>query len=304
MIVNVRDYGAIGDGVTDDTQAIQKALDDNYRGGDIMFPPGVYKVTKHLRYYSHQRLIGFYSRILRGSSSLNCLLLNANSSYNGGYTSVENIEIRGIIFDSNEEYDTSATLVSAGHGQNINIKDCIFENQSGGWHAIEINGCQYATIDSCIFRKVKTKYTNAEMIQIDGMKDSAGYPWSPCKYDGTVCKDVKIINCVFEGNDFSPAIGNHTDMAHDTIIIKNNIFKNFKGSRGAVNFTASCKNLIIQDNVIKDSPTGFVGSGEKETVITGNFFKGVPAMHAKGTFRHNYVSGAWMDQLPTTVEHY
>ncbi len=36
---NVRDYGAVGDGVTKDTRAIQKALD---AGGIAFFPPGIY----------------------------------------------------------------------------------------------------------------------------------------------------------------------------------------------------------------------------------------------------------------------
>lgn len=37
---NVRDYGAVGDGVTSDTKAIQSAID---AGGKVVFPPGIYK---------------------------------------------------------------------------------------------------------------------------------------------------------------------------------------------------------------------------------------------------------------------
>lgn len=37
---NVRDYGAVGDGVTSDTKAIQTAID---AGGKVVFPPGIYK---------------------------------------------------------------------------------------------------------------------------------------------------------------------------------------------------------------------------------------------------------------------
>ena len=37
---NVRDFGAVGDGKTSDTQAIQRAVD---AGGEVVFPPGVYK---------------------------------------------------------------------------------------------------------------------------------------------------------------------------------------------------------------------------------------------------------------------
>ncbi|NMG08828.1 hypothetical protein DP117_18765 [Brasilonema sp. UFV-L1] len=46
-IVSVRDVGATGDGITDDTKAIQTAIDTVYNqgGGVILFPPGVYIVT-------------------------------------------------------------------------------------------------------------------------------------------------------------------------------------------------------------------------------------------------------------------
>ena len=43
-LVNVRDFNARGDGATDDTGAIQKALDERGQagGGTVKFPPGVY----------------------------------------------------------------------------------------------------------------------------------------------------------------------------------------------------------------------------------------------------------------------
>lgn len=45
IIFNVRDYGAVGDGVTDDTAAIQAALTATPGGGILFFPNGYYLVT-------------------------------------------------------------------------------------------------------------------------------------------------------------------------------------------------------------------------------------------------------------------
>lgn len=45
---NVRDFGAVGDGVQDDSLAIQGAIDD-YRGRHLLFPEGVYKVGSEAR---------------------------------------------------------------------------------------------------------------------------------------------------------------------------------------------------------------------------------------------------------------
>jgi len=44
--VSVKDFGAVGDGVTDDTDALQAAMD---YVGSIYFPPGIYLVTKALQ---------------------------------------------------------------------------------------------------------------------------------------------------------------------------------------------------------------------------------------------------------------
>ncbi len=52
MHVNVKAYGAVGDGTTDDTAAIQAALNaaQSPGGGICFFPPGNYKITSSLLY--------------------------------------------------------------------------------------------------------------------------------------------------------------------------------------------------------------------------------------------------------------
>lgn len=47
QVTNVRDFGAVGDGETDDTAAIQKAIDATENGA-LYFPPGRYKLTEVL----------------------------------------------------------------------------------------------------------------------------------------------------------------------------------------------------------------------------------------------------------------
>ncbi len=76
-VVNVKDFGAVGDGVTNDTAAIQDALDylrDN--GGTLVFPFGTYAVNAQL---TLQRSNNSHAKrwVIEGNSSL------IQSSYNG-----------------------------------------------------------------------------------------------------------------------------------------------------------------------------------------------------------------------------
>jgi hypothetical protein len=60
-VINVKDYGAVGDGVTDDSDKIQYCL-DNFVGKTIFLPNGIFIITKPLILPSNT--------VLRGSSTL------------------------------------------------------------------------------------------------------------------------------------------------------------------------------------------------------------------------------------------
>jgi hypothetical protein len=56
--VSVKDFGAVGDGVTDDAPAIQAALDAATDGGNIKFPEGAYLCNSKITTTNHVSLIG------------------------------------------------------------------------------------------------------------------------------------------------------------------------------------------------------------------------------------------------------
>jgi hypothetical protein len=77
---NVRDFGATGDGVTDDTRSLQRALDTARAGGGIVFlPPGTY-LTGRLTVYSrvHLRGSGGDATVLKLAPGANTAILESH----------------------------------------------------------------------------------------------------------------------------------------------------------------------------------------------------------------------------------
>jgi hypothetical protein len=81
-IVSVKDFGATGDGVTDDTAAIQLALDDGQNGA-VFFPTGTYKVSSALtvRPSTHVFGSGVDSVLKTNSATANIFNINGQFVY-------------------------------------------------------------------------------------------------------------------------------------------------------------------------------------------------------------------------------
>ena len=63
---NVRNFGAVGDGKTDDTTAIQHAVDDS-RAGRVIFPRGDFRITKTIEIKLGARADGLERTRWRGA---------------------------------------------------------------------------------------------------------------------------------------------------------------------------------------------------------------------------------------------
>ncbi len=55
---DVLDYGVVGDGVADDTDALQAAIDDTRTGGTVSLPLGTFALSRPLRITRSMRLLG------------------------------------------------------------------------------------------------------------------------------------------------------------------------------------------------------------------------------------------------------
>ena len=75
VVDNVRAFGALGDGVTDDTTAIQNAaLDAAHRGGSVFFPPGTYLHANAVEFSTPVSGAGA-SSVLKSNNPANCAVI-------------------------------------------------------------------------------------------------------------------------------------------------------------------------------------------------------------------------------------
>lgn len=94
--VSVLKYGAFGDGVHDDTAAIQSALDSGVK--NVVVPAGVYSINQTLLIGSNTTLRADANAVIRLANGANKLLINNRSNATG-------IKLQGGIWDGNNQYN-------------------------------------------------------------------------------------------------------------------------------------------------------------------------------------------------------
>lgn len=103
-VYSVTEFGARGDGITDDTQAFLQALSAASAGGDIIVPwtPDGYLVSDTIVLGSGHRLIGYGERpVIRLAGGSNCTVIKASSVAD---ITIANLEIDGNVDEQDLVY--------------------------------------------------------------------------------------------------------------------------------------------------------------------------------------------------------
>jgi len=183
--VSVKDFGAVGDGVTDDTAAIQAAIDAVFAagGGDIFLPAGVYLVSAMLEMRNEVSLrgIGDESQILVNTDIVTLGNTPATTSTQLVGVVVTDLFLRNTITGVKTNYDIyfknpvqcvlRRVRVRSGHNDtqysNTNVGGVYFHKLSGSANPAWIN-----TLEDCFIQN--------NSILFNGISDSSirgGYVW-------------------------------------------------------------------------------------------------------------------------------
>lgn len=143
--VSVKDFGAVGDGVTDDTTAITAAVAAVPTGGIVLFPPATYLV-------STVNVTG-KSVVLSGYGST----INSTSA-NGGIYKTDHgnkLIVEGLSFTGTGAGIKQNAPVQSSSQDELDIIGCSF-NMNSGVYGIYIVGGRNPRIQNCFFRNERS----------------------------------------------------------------------------------------------------------------------------------------------------
>ncbi|GFF23472.1 glucan 1,3-beta-glucosidase [Aspergillus udagawae] len=156
---NVKDFGAKGDGVTDDTAAINQAMSSGNRCGKgcdsstttpalVYFPPGTYVVSKPIIQYYYSQIVGdaINLPVIKASAGFTGMaVIDADPYENDGsnwYTNQNNFfrAIRNLVIDLTAMPMSSGAGIHWQVGQATSLQNIRFEMVRGGGDANKQQG--------------------------------------------------------------------------------------------------------------------------------------------------------------------
>ncbi|SDU27760.1 Glycosyl hydrolases family 28 [Verrucomicrobium sp. GAS474] len=231
---NVRDFGAVGDGVTKETLAIQKALDAcaEAGGGEVLFPEGTY-LTGSIELKSHVHLVLDAKAVLQGSGDkadyplgtarwegLMALaylaLLRADHAEDLAITGagtiqgdakigtlrnpraptlIEFTECKKILLDGPTLHSTHIWTFHPTFCEDVTVRNLMVQTYGSNSDGVDPDSCRHVVIDNCTFE------TGDDNIAIKSGKGQEGVKV------GRPCEDISITNCTFVKGAAAIALG-------------------------------------------------------------------------------------------------
>lgn len=147
-LFNVLDYGAVGNGTTDDRAAIVAAITalSSAGGGTLLFPAGTYAVSATVSLVSNMKMTG----VGRGASIIRPADGWASSAIFQDPSAVSNVEVVDLTFDINNVSALAVRFIRSGT-INVAVRNCEFKGMTTSGTAMALNLCRQVLIQGNVF---------------------------------------------------------------------------------------------------------------------------------------------------------
>jgi hypothetical protein len=200
--LNVKDFGAVGDGVANDTAAIQAAINAG-QNRQVVFPSGTYLVSTQISIISNIKIVGQgkESTTITANATINSIFYLENDS---------NVEITGIKFNGNNNTLSNIRAYASSTASNVTIQNCSFTGTKNdatlNFACIEfsltIAGARYSyvnisdnTFDTCGTHGAVIAYVDKLIFSRNFMKDIGQHGMEAVSCSDVVISDNIAINC-------------------------------------------------------------------------------------------------------------
>jgi hypothetical protein len=265
-VVSVKDFGAVGDGATDDTSAVQAAINAASVSKSIYVPAGTYLVSALTYPTTGLTMYGDYpfSVIQHNVPTANSLLQSTAFGVANSF-----VNLTGLVFDGNNRtLAANVAMVRIAEASSVNLNQCKFINYN--WTALSILGCASTKIDHCTF-------SNWGSTNVSNTSSNPGIYIGPNQVTGTGADESHVTNCEFRNGRW---VGIYF-YSRKGIISNNEIHDcreagiySFREATGDP-ATADAEDLIVTGNNISNITAQYISAtgmeiGAKRAVITGN----------------------------------
>ncbi|MBD2860851.1 glycosyl hydrolase family 28-related protein [Paenibacillus oceani] len=290
-------FGATGDGLADDTAAIQSAIDAAAAGSTVYFPSGTYIVTS-LTIGKSIRFLSYDSATIKFKNSLGQRTVMFDIQTNGIDVSFENM-----IFDGNKDnqiapdqlnrlyyrivYWSARDRAYVNDKSFLSIRKCKFLNTpSNAIFLIGYDDADKADVDQSLLIKIEDNYFEKGYENAPGHLDTSVIAISG-NCNGIVSDNTFIKNEPISMYGLGAITITTADIAVEvfsSLVIRNNLFQHYGrqtttgvGPIGVIDFYASCENLLIDGNRFVDSYYAAIKgkTNSRNCIVTNNCIEGV-----------------------------
>lgn len=261
---DVRAYGAVGDGTTDDSTAIQAAIDNLPAGAELHLAPGAtYLIETGLNFTSSFHLRGNGATMKAGTDGMTDWI---------EIDGADDWSIKDVFFDDALK---ARTIINADTCDGFEISGCRFTGYSAEFgtaatsdSAIKVATCVAGRITNNLFREFGDQYPDSG---VDATTLNRGISVL------AACNDIVIANNVFKDCNQGIVTSGLTDGGR--LVISDNVFTDFRDN--ALYLVNSTIDTLITGNLFArtddgDSDEAVVLTSATNTVITGNLFREIP----------------------------